>query len=160
MDHQLTREESQRLMHLLKLPMEQYGNFPLMRKAFLRACKIVHPDKGGSDELSQELISLYRRLEESLPCLSTQDFIETDKVCLIEKIDYLTDWINCNFENCNKCLYCRLWNNHKSDRFPKVWGYCLCYKCYIIWFGLEPCHFVFQSWMQIIALTPFCALNI
>ncbi|AAA46551.1 T-antigen [Betapolyomavirus secumuris] len=78
MDHQLTREESQRLMHLLKLPMEQYGNFPLMRKAFLRACKIVHPDKGGSDELSQELISLYRRLEESLPCLSTQDFIETD----------------------------------------------------------------------------------
>ncbi|ALN69895.1 LTAg [Betapolyomavirus secumuris] len=80
MDHQLTREESQRLMHLLKLPMEQYGNFPLMRKAFLRACKIVHPDKGGSDELSQELISLYRRLEESLPCLSTQDFIETDKI--------------------------------------------------------------------------------
>ncbi|AWD33773.1 83T protein [Panthera leo polyomavirus 1] len=79
MDHILTREESKRLMELLNLPMTEYGNFPLMRRAFLKACKILHPDKGGNAEQAQELISLYRKLEESLPSLNPQESFTTDQ---------------------------------------------------------------------------------
>ncbi|BAQ55552.1 large T antigen [Bat polyomavirus 6a] len=74
MDHALTREESVRLMQLLKLPMEQYGNFSLMRKAFLRECKNLHPDKGGNPELAKELITLYRKLEEQAPPYGTPEW--------------------------------------------------------------------------------------
>ncbi|QKY77212.1 large T antigen [Rhinolophus hipposideros polyomavirus 1] len=80
MDHTLTREESMRLMELLSLPMEQYGNFPLMRKAFLQKCKILHPDKGGNQELAKELISLYKRLEEMLPTLNPEDSFSTSQI--------------------------------------------------------------------------------
>ncbi|BBG61996.2 large T antigen [Myotis horsfieldii polyomavirus 3] len=54
MDHTLSREESIKLMQLLNLPLEQYGNFPLMRKAFLKRCKVMHPDKGGEPEAAKE----------------------------------------------------------------------------------------------------------
>ena len=147
-------------MQLLQLPMEQYGNFPLMRKAFLRACKTVHPDKGGSDQLSQELIGLYRRLETSLPSLSSQDFTETEKVCVVDNLFYLKDWIDCNNISCHCCLFCLLRDSHKSNKLPKVWGSCYCFQCYITWFGLEHSRFIFNSWQMIIAKTPFTALNI
>ncbi|BAZ96574.1 large T antigen [Rhinolophus blasii polyomavirus 1] len=80
MDHTLSREESLRLMELLSLPMEQYGNFPLMRKAFLQKCKILHPDKGGNQELAKELISLYKRLEEMLPTLNPEETFSTTQI--------------------------------------------------------------------------------
>ncbi|BAX01887.1 large T antigen [Rhinolophus hildebrandtii polyomavirus 1] len=80
MDHTLTRAESLRLMELLSLPMEQYGNFPLMRKAFLQKCKILHPDKGGNQELAKELISLYKRLEELLPTLNPEEGFSTTQI--------------------------------------------------------------------------------
>ncbi|BBG62085.2 large T antigen [Rhinolophus ferrumequinum polyomavirus 3] len=80
MDHTLSREESKKLMELLKLPLEQYGNFPLMRKAFLQRCKVMHPDKGGDPEAAKELISLYKRLEECLPPLHTEETFSTSQV--------------------------------------------------------------------------------
>ncbi|BAZ96592.1 large T antigen [Rhinolophus simulator polyomavirus 2] len=80
MDHKLSREESVKLMELLKLPLEQYGNFPLMRKAFLQRCKVMHPDKGGDPEMAKELISLYKRLEECLPPLHTEEGFSTSQI--------------------------------------------------------------------------------
>ncbi|BBG62122.1 large T antigen [Rhinolophus thomasi polyomavirus 1] len=80
MDHTLTREESIKLMQLLNLPLEQYGNFPLMRKAFLKRCKIMHPDKGGDVEAAKELISLYKKLEECLPPLHTEEGFSTSQI--------------------------------------------------------------------------------
>ncbi|AOW44159.1 large T antigen [Polyomavirus sp.] len=80
MDHALTREESVKLMQLLKLPMEQYGNFPLMRRAFLEQCKVLHPDKGGNAELAKELISLYRKLEAVIPPLNPNDSFTTEQI--------------------------------------------------------------------------------
>ncbi|AFU25615.3 large T antigen [Betapolyomavirus calbifrons] len=79
MDHTLTRDESKLLMELLNLPMEQYGNFPLMRKAFLQKCKILHPDKGGDQETAKMLISLYKRLEAEVQSLNTDDCFTTDQ---------------------------------------------------------------------------------
>nr|AIF74279.1 large T [Bat polyomavirus] len=80
MDHVLSREECKRLMCLLDLSMEQWGNFPLMRKAFLHKCKILHPDKGGDQELAKELISLYKRVQESAPALNPDSQFSTTQI--------------------------------------------------------------------------------
>ncbi|BBG62128.2 large T antigen [Rhinolophus thomasi polyomavirus 2] len=80
MDHTLTRDETKKLMELLKLPLDQYGNFPLMRKAFLQRCKVMHPDKGGDLESAKELISLYKRLEECLPPLHAGEGFSTSQI--------------------------------------------------------------------------------
>nr|QXP80951.1 large T antigen [Squirrel monkey polyomavirus]QXP80957.1 large T antigen [Squirrel monkey polyomavirus]QXP80963.1 large T antigen [Squirrel monkey polyomavirus] len=80
MDHTLTREESKLLMELLGLPMEQYGNFPLMRKAFLQKCKIMHPDKGGDEQTAKMLISLYKKLESEVKSLNTDDGFSTEEI--------------------------------------------------------------------------------
>ncbi|BAJ53088.1 small T antigen [Betapolyomavirus mastomysis] len=165
MDHTLTREESLRLMELLQLPMEQYGNFPLMRKAFLARCRVLHPDKGGDQTLAKELITLYRKLEEHLPQLDPQERFSTDQVCVGDPgIKFMKDWLDCNqnLGNCT-CLFCLLRDDHnekcKGAR-PKCWGQCLCFKCYITWFGLEHNWEIFLSWRGIVGLMPFCALNI
>ncbi|AWD33774.1 small T antigen [Panthera leo polyomavirus 1] len=166
MDHILTREESKRLMELLNLPMTEYGNFPLMRRAFLKACKILHPDKGGNAEQAQELISLYRKLEESLPSLNPQESFTTDQVSVSSDTMgfYLKDWKACIKGNplC-MCLFCLLKESHSrknKNRRPKVWGACYCFECYILWFGLEYTYYVCCSWMGIIANLPFGSLNI
>nr|AWD33780.1 713T protein [Panthera leo polyomavirus 1] len=126
MDHILTREESKRLMELLNLPMTEYGNFPLMRRAFLKACKILHPDKGGNAEQAQELISLYRKLEESLPSLNPQESFTTDQVSVSSDTMgfYLKDWKACIKGNplC-MCLFCLLKESHSrknKNRRPKI----------------------------------------
>ncbi|QKY77211.1 small T antigen [Rhinolophus hipposideros polyomavirus 1] len=164
MDHTLTREESMRLMELLSLPMEQYGNFPLMRKAFLQKCKILHPDKGGNQELAKELISLYKRLEEMLPTLNPEDSFSTSQVYDTDLFIYLSDWEKCS-TNTNqgcKCLFCLLRESHTKRRtlWPKVWGDCFCFNCYTTWFGLEKSWMVFLSWKEIIGKTPYRVLNI
>ncbi|ACI16490.1 putative large T antigen [Myotis polyomavirus VM-2008] len=80
MDHTLSREESKRLMSLLGLSMDQWGNFPIMRKAFLTKCKILHPDKGGDQELAKELISLYKRAQESAAALNPDTQFSTTQI--------------------------------------------------------------------------------
>ncbi|BAX01889.1 small T antigen [Rhinolophus hildebrandtii polyomavirus 1] len=165
MDHTLTRAESLRLMELLSLPMEQYGNFPLMRKAFLQKCKILHPDKGGNQELAKELISLYKRLEELLPTLNPEEGFSTTQVYESSDIFiYLSDWSTCRYGkngDC-RCLFCLLQRNHKRRKtpWPKVWGDCFCFKCYTTWFGLHRSWMVFLSWKEIIGKTPYRVLNI
>ncbi|BAJ53087.1 large T antigen [Betapolyomavirus mastomysis] len=96
MDHTLTREESLRLMELLQLPMEQYGNFPLMRKAFLARCRVLHPDKGGDQTLAKELITLYRKLEEHLPQLDPQERFSTDQIPTYGTEEWEAWWRNFN----------------------------------------------------------------
>ncbi|BAZ96594.1 small T antigen [Rhinolophus simulator polyomavirus 2] len=165
MDHKLSREESVKLMELLKLPLEQYGNFPLMRKAFLQRCKVMHPDKGGDPEMAKELISLYKRLEECLPPLHTEEGFSTSQVCVTDKFKIFGDWFKCNIEKvpCS-CIYCMLRQHHMQKQRPrgkpKCWGECLCYECYLQWFGLEDCWFILKSWIGIIGNIQFTALKI
>ncbi|AOW44160.1 small T antigen [Polyomavirus sp.] len=163
MDHALTREESVKLMQLLKLPMEQYGNFPLMRRAFLEQCKVLHPDKGGNAELAKELISLYRKLEAVIPPLNPNDSFTTEQVGVSDSfVFYLRDWSSClkGTEVCI-CLFCLLRDSHRRrGSKPKCWGSCFCFECYIAWFGLEYTYFIAQSWQAIIAKLPFSTLNI
>ncbi|AFU25619.1 small T antigen [Saimiri sciureus polyomavirus 1] len=163
MDHTLTREESKLLMELLGLPMEQYGNFPLMRKAFLQKCKIMHPDKGGDEQAAKMLISLYKKLESEVKSLNTDDGFSTEEVCKISKLTYMKDWLTCCFGSFScKCLFCLLLKNHKQEltKKPKVWGDCLCFKCYTLWFGLQYTVDIYQSWQALIGVTLFKNLNI
>lgn len=163
MDHILTREESKLLMELLGLPMDQYGNFPLMRKAFLQKCKVMHPDKGGDVEAAKLLISLYKKLEAEVQCLNTDESYSTDQVRDLSNLVYLKDWLICCVGSFRcSCIHCLLIKNHKQELSarPKLWGLCLCFNCYVEWFGLIHTYEVFQSWQAIIAVTPFRNLNI
>nr|BBG62139.2 large T antigen [Rhinolophus affinis polyomavirus 4] len=161
MDHTLSREETKRLMELLKLPLDQYGNFPLMRKSFLQRCKVMHPDKGGDPDMAKELISLYRRLEESLPALHTEEGFSTSKVCETDNFKIFGDYITCKKLNvpCS-CIFCLLRSSHKFKppflpAKPKCWGDCLCYACYLNWFGLEDSFFILQTWINLIGNASF-----
>nr|BBG62035.1 small T antigen [Rhinolophus affinis polyomavirus 3]BBG62053.1 small T antigen [Rhinolophus affinis polyomavirus 3]BBG62059.1 small T antigen [Rhinolophus affinis polyomavirus 3] len=163
MDHTLSREESIKLMQLLNLPLEQYGNFPLMRKAFLKRCKVMHPDKGGEPEAAKELISLYKRLEECLPPLHVEEGFSTSQVCATDNFKIFNDWVRCKEQKIScTCIFCLLRMHHKdkSSRRPKCWGTCLCFHCYITWFGLEDTEFIFESWMNLIGNVPFRALRV
>nr|BAQ55556.1 large T antigen [Bat polyomavirus 6d] len=81
MDHLLTREESIRLMQLLELPMDEFGNFNAMRSQFHKQIKKMHPDKGGNPEQAKELISLYKKLEEKIsPLQPDSDATTTEQV--------------------------------------------------------------------------------
>ncbi|BAQ55576.1 large T antigen [Bat polyomavirus 6b] len=79
MDTGLSREESQRLLELLQLDPEHYGNWQLMRKSFLRMCKIMHPDKGGNPEAAKELITLYKKLENNISSLNPEECFTTSQ---------------------------------------------------------------------------------
>ncbi|BBG62152.1 small T antigen [Rousettus leschenaultii polyomavirus 1] len=162
MDHILTREESLRLMQLLELPPEHYGNLPLMRKAFLKRCKDLHPDKGGDQEKAKELITLYRKLESHVSSLDTEESFTAEQVCEDDFFLYIKDWVECNMglKPC-VCLFCLLRQNHKAAKGrPKVWGQCYCFKCYCTWFGLEWSWMTWLSWRAMIAATPYHALNL
>ncbi|BAQ55572.1 large T antigen [Bat polyomavirus 6c] len=103
MDHALTREESQRLMELLNLPMEQFGNFHLMKRAFLSSIKKYHPDKGGDESMAKELISLYKKAECHVSSLETEDdtSFTTDEVPPYGTPEWEAWWNNFND------LFCR-----------------------------------------------------
>ncbi|BAX01893.1 large T antigen [Rousettus aegyptiacus polyomavirus 1] len=79
MDTGLTREESQTLLQLLNLGPESYGNWGLMRKAFLSKCKELHPDKGGDPEKAKLLISLYKKLEANVTTLNPEESFSTSE---------------------------------------------------------------------------------
>ncbi|BBG62158.1 small T antigen [Rousettus leschenaultii polyomavirus 2] len=164
MDHVLSREESRRLMALLNLPMDQFGNFTLMRQAFLSQIKCTHPDKGGNPELAKELISLYKKAESQVSSLETEESFSTEQVYESGTFFlYLKDWTACNRGEPCACLFCMLRENHykrKKNREKNVWGTCYCFTCYITWFGLEHTWMVWLSWRNIIANTPYRCLNL
>ncbi|BAQ55561.1 small t antigen [Bat polyomavirus 6d] len=166
MDHLLTREESIRLMQLLELPMDEFGNFNAMRSQFHKQIKKMHPDKGGNPEQAKELISLYKKLEEKIsPLQPDSDATTTEQVYEQGQFFlYLKDWVSCNRgESSCACLFCMLKANHekrKRERKHNVWGHCFCFQCYITWFGLEHSWMDWLSWRNVIANTPYGCLNI
>ncbi|ACI16489.1 putative small T antigen [Myotis polyomavirus VM-2008] len=162
MDHTLSREESKRLMSLLGLSMDQWGNFPIMRKAFLTKCKILHPDKGGDQELAKELISLYKRAQESAAALNPDTQFSTTQVCQSGTCVLIQNVEDCfNRKELCSCIFCLLRDAHETkEKRPKVWGRCYCYECFKVWFGLEESGTVFINWQFVIGAIPFSALNI
>ncbi|BAQ55577.1 small t antigen [Bat polyomavirus 6b] len=162
MDTGLSREESQRLLELLQLDPEHYGNWQLMRKSFLRMCKIMHPDKGGNPEAAKELITLYKKLENNISSLNPEECFTTSQVEKSNFFLYIKDWKECNMglKPC-VCIFCLTRKNHKERKNKNlIWGKCYCFACYCTWFGLEWCWFTWLTWRNIIAETPYHALNL
>ncbi|AGA82588.1 large T antigen [Eidolon polyomavirus 1] len=66
MDTALTRVEKKKLCFLLDLPPQCYGNVPMMKSRYKRACLKLHPDKGGEDLLMKELNMLWQKFQEGI----------------------------------------------------------------------------------------------
>ncbi|ARA71321.1 large T [Betapolyomavirus vicugnae] len=114
MDRTLDREESKELMALLGLSMSCWGNIPMMRRAYKVQCRNLHPDKGGDEEKMKRLTELYKKLEETLGVIHSQNESEEGSWNASEVPRYATpEWeqwwkvFNENWED----LYC----NEKMD---------------------------------------------
>ncbi|AFU25598.2 large T antigen [Piliocolobus rufomitratus polyomavirus 1] len=64
MERVLQKSEKTQLMELLGIPKYAFGNFPIMKTAYKRASKSLHPDKGGSTEKMMLLNSLWQKFQE------------------------------------------------------------------------------------------------
>ncbi|AXS76445.1 large T antigen [Myocastor coypus polyomavirus 1] len=69
MDRVLGWGERKRLMHLLGVPLEKYGNYPVMRDAYKSKVLEYHPDKGGDGKLMSELNNLWKAFTDGLHLL-------------------------------------------------------------------------------------------
>nr|BAC81941.1 large T [JC polyomavirus] len=74
MDKVLNREESMELMDLLGLDRSAWGNIPVMRKAYLKKCKELHPDKGGDEDKMKRMNFLYKKMEQGVKVAHQPDF--------------------------------------------------------------------------------------
>ncbi|AFK09342.1 small T antigen [Betapolyomavirus equi] len=186
MERLLSKDEARQLMELLKLDMEKYGDIPTMRKAYLRRCKELHPDKGGDENLMKKLNELYRKLESGLADLSEQPGTSSaePKVGTFQRghrrqrsmhgYDFpmhspFDRWYIRDYDICTRglsegciCIMCTLRKKHKErfgNRFA-AWIECYCYDCYLMWFGFTLNECTAARWQSIIAETPVSRLNL
>nr|QOV03385.1 large T antigen [Alphapolyomavirus mauratus]QOV03391.1 large T antigen [Alphapolyomavirus mauratus] len=66
MDRILTKEEKQALISLLDLEPQYWGDYGRMQKCYKKKCLQLHPDKGGNEELMQQLNTLWTKLKDGL----------------------------------------------------------------------------------------------
>ncbi|AFP94191.1 large T-antigen [Alphapolyomavirus sturnirae] len=66
MDKVLRKKEKKMLLSLLELNSNCFSNFPLMKQAYKRASKKLHPDKGGNNEKMMMLNSLWQKYQEGI----------------------------------------------------------------------------------------------
>ncbi|AFP94211.1 large T-antigen [bat polyomavirus 3b] len=66
MERMLEKEEKNQLLGLLELEPNCFFNFPIMRQAYKRASKKLHPDKGGDSEKMQLLNALWHKYREGV----------------------------------------------------------------------------------------------
>ncbi|AKQ44359.1 161 T antigen [Sus scrofa polyomavirus 1] len=69
MDIALTREERKELSELLDLAPHCFGNIPMMKFCYRKACLRLHPDKGGDAGKMQRLNELWQTFQQSIDCL-------------------------------------------------------------------------------------------
>ncbi|NP_040788.2 large T antigen [Epsilonpolyomavirus bovis] len=67
---ELTSEEYEELRGLLGTP--DIGNADTLKKAFLKACKVHHPDKGGNEEAMKRLLYLYNKAKIAASATTSQ----------------------------------------------------------------------------------------
>ncbi|AFP94196.1 small t-antigen [bat polyomavirus 4b] len=174
MDRALSSEEKRQLCRLLGIARHCYGNYTLMKAHFRSACLKYHPDKGGDQEKMSELNALWQKflaysleLRRDIPEVSGPFFWETDFPTLKDKIRCGLKLIFLRGPGCLKkcardsvctCVYCRLHRQHSSLKALKsknclVWGECLCYSCFLLWFGFPITWETFEEWQKIIEHT-------
>nr|AFU08245.1 middle T antigen [Alphapolyomavirus mauratus]AFU08251.1 middle T antigen [Alphapolyomavirus mauratus]AFU08256.1 middle T antigen [Alphapolyomavirus mauratus]AFU08260.1 middle T antigen [Alphapolyomavirus mauratus]AFU08265.1 middle T antigen [Alphapolyomavirus mauratus] len=176
MDRILTKEEKQTLITLLDLEPQYWGDYGRMQKCYKKKCLQLHPDKGGNEELMQQLNTLWTKLKDGLyrvrlllgPSqvrrlgkdqwnLSLQQTFSGTyfrRLCRLP----ITCLRNKGVSTCN-CILCLLRKQHfllkKSWRVPcLVLGECYCIDCFALWFGLPVTNMLVPLYAQFLAPIP------
>ncbi|AGA82591.1 small T antigen [Eidolon polyomavirus 1] len=183
MDTALTRVEKKKLCFLLDLPPQCYGNVPMMKSRYKRACLKLHPDKGGEDLLMKELNMLWQKFQEGIFNLrrdipSFEEVSTTHwEVCPLTLADFIANGYRGKFclsaaclnnrqrESLCKCICCKLHRQHCSLKILRkknclVWGECFCYWCFLEWFGFPNNWESFDWWQKILEETEFELLHL
>ncbi|AFP94183.1 small t-antigen [bat polyomavirus 3a] len=178
MDKVLRKRERNLLLSLLELNSNCFSNFPLMKQAYKRASKRLHPDKGGNNEKMMLLNSLWQKYQEELIEL------RNTQVCgayIEDLLDFSLDQLYANAQikelmlktpqciskgpsTCT-CITSMLITQHdtlKSVLVKRclVWGECYCYFCFLLWHGLPNTWSSFETWAEIICKMPRALLQL
>ncbi|BAA03041.1 small t antigen [Epsilonpolyomavirus bovis] len=96
---ELTSEEYEELRGLLGTP--DIGNADTLKKAFLKACKVHHPDKGGNEEAMKRLLYLYNKAKIAASATTSQVwyFLIIGYISLKNKNIYLPKIFWLRFQN-------------------------------------------------------------
>lgn len=184
MDEALTREEKSQLCSLLGIARHCYGNYPLMKSSYRKACLQNHPDKGGDQDTMTTLNVLWGKFQSSVYDMR-RSFPSTEEVsapCFWDSdFPTLNDRIKGGFkiffwrgpscfeksgrESMCTCVCCRLHRQHFSLKLLKrknclVWGECLCLSCFLLWFGFPRTWECIDEWQKIILHTDFRLLHL
>lgn len=188
MDIVLSREERVELCLLLDLPQHCFGNLPMMKFYFRKACLKLHPDKGGDQVKMQRLNELWTCFQESIDCLRNGEsagyyaFQVSNPLMWDVETATLEEVMGSNLtpqklvkgpackrgrepvKDC-RCFTCKFSKQHKDIKKEKkkrclVWGECFCYWCYLLWFGFPDDWDSFDWWLEIIKKTELSILNI
>ncbi|QIQ69322.1 small T antigen [Alphapolyomavirus callosciuri] len=175
MDRILEREERKKLVELLGIDPVLYGNIPVMKSAYKRASKVLHPDKGGTGNDMMILNFLWQKFQEGVTearCPEVRGAFwfhsELFQVPLIEFCGGIDKFMllflktpQCLLKgrtSCN-CITSLLLKQHADRKLLHkkrclVWGECFCYYCFALWFGFEQSWTSFEFWKRVIAETP------
>lgn len=172
MDKVLNREESMELMDLLGLDRSAWGNIPVMRKAYLKKCKELHPDKGGDEDKMKRMNFLYKKMEQGVKVAHQPDFgtwNSSEVGCDFPPNSdtlYCKEWPNCATNpsvHC-PCLMCMLKLRHRNRKFlrssPLVWIDCYCFDCFRQWFGCDLTQEALHCWEKVLGDTPYRDLKL
>ncbi|BBG62172.2 large T antigen [Scotophilus kuhlii polyomavirus 3] len=168
MDKYLEKEEKYQLISLLDVSPNAFTNIPLMRQAFKKACKKLHPDKGGDNAQMMLLNSLWQKYQDGVlemrndPQVCTTwmdiwDFSLQDCHTVSTLRDLMLKSPQClskGASSCN-CIASKLIAQH--DRYKLllnkrclVWGECFCIFCFALWYGLAPNWETFELWAAVV----------
>ncbi|AQX36242.1 small T antigen [LI polyomavirus] len=177
MDAVLTTPERRQLCLLLDISPQEYGNIPLMKNAFKKACLKHHPDKGGDPVLMMQLNSLWGKFTTSLTEARASTYQASTLFWEIDnplknllgpviKRPFLKSphCINSKFYNC-RCIVCSLSDQHSSLKILQkkkclIWGECYCYYCFVTWFGLPGNSATFEDYKNLILEMDVDLLNL
>ncbi|AJA41157.1 small T antigen [Tadarida brasiliensis polyomavirus 2] len=172
MDRILERNERNDLIELLGVDSNCFSNFPIMRQAYKKASKKLHPDKGGDSEKMMLLNSLWQKYQEGLIDL------RNTQVCEASLLDLFDDSLEDTYEahvlrelllktpqclvkgpSTCRCISSLLINQHEIlkavlQKRCLVWGECYCYFCFLLWFGLPKNWETYEVWCAVICQMP------
>ncbi|WAA14055.1 Small T antigen [Pumfec polyomavirus LSF128] len=177
MDGVLSSAERRQLCSLLDLAPNHYGNIPLMKSAYKKACLRLHPDKGGDPTSMMTLNALWHKFTVTITELRSPNFQVSTIFWGMEnslqlalgttiKRKFIQNpcCIKAKEPTC-RCITCSLARQHSKWKTLKnkkclVWGECLCYRCFLIWFGEAESWDSFDKWQKIILHTDLDLLNL
>lgn len=183
MDKPLSRAEKQELVDLLGIPANIFGHIPIMKVSYREACRKYHPDKGGDPEKMQRLNSLWQKMENAIYATRQESTVAEPEASttrhLIEKwtvkdvlgkqgmhhlIRVYPLCKDYGIKDC-VCITCILHRQHLTikqylNKQCLLWGQCFCYKCCILWFGLEDRVSSFDWWLDLIKEIEWALLDI